>query len=94
VAATLLAGCAPSQTLTKSDRDSLRAVSVSKEVVVPNDVFLHGPAQNVAGALGGALGALVGLAMAEEPKAQLKAAMKTAQIDVAQIVREQFAPPS
>lgn len=90
VVSALLAGCASSQALTKPDRESLQAVSINKDVILPEDVYYHGPAQTAAGALGGAVGAVVGLALAKEPKAKIKAAMKEAGIDVAQIVREQF----
>jgi hypothetical protein len=90
IAATLLTGCVSSQALTKPDRESLQAVSLNKAVILPEDLYYHGPAQTAAGALGGAVGALVGVALAKEPKAKLKAAMAEGGIDVGQIVREQF----
>src|SRR5712691_8230224 len=90
VGLTLLTGCTSHIALTKSARESIRAVSINKDVKLPDDMFYYGTEQVGAGMFG-LVGALASAAAAKGPKAQLKAAMQEGQIDVAQIVREQFA---
>ena len=87
---TLLTGCPSHIALTKSARESIRAVSINKDVKLPGDMFYYGTEQVGAGMFG-LVGALASAAAVKGPKAQLKAAMQEGQIDVAQIVREQFA---
>ncbi len=85
----LLGGCASSLALTRPARESVRSVSVSREVKLPDDMYYAGPGQS-AGMLFGPVGALIAAAAARGPKGQLKAAMQARQIDLGQIVREQF----
>jgi len=90
VGLTLLTGCASHVALTKSARESIRAVSINKDVKIPDDMFYYGPEQVGVGMFG-LIGAVASTVAAKGPKAQLKAAIQEGQIDVAQIVREQFA---
>lgn len=85
----LSTGCASTVTLTKPVRESIRSVSVNPDVKVTDDVFYRGPGQSV-GMLFGLIGALVAEAAAQGPKGQIKAVMTEAQINLGQIVREQF----
>jgi hypothetical protein len=85
-----LAGCATTVPLTKQVRESTRSVSIDKSVKLPGDMFYQGRGQSVGMAFG-LIGAAIAAATAEGPKGQLKAAMREAQIDVGEIVREQFA---
>ena len=86
----LWTGCASQRALTKPVRESLQSVSINKDVKLPDDMFYYGTEQVGAGMFG-LIGAVASAAAAKGPKAQLKAAMQEGQIDVAQIVREQFA---
>lgn len=85
----LLNGCAPQTALTKPVRESIRSVSISKDVKMPDEVYYQGPAQSV-GAAFGLIGAVIAQSAAEGPKAQIKAAMGESKIDLGQIVRDQF----
>jgi len=75
--------------LTKPVRQSIRSVSTNREVKVADNINYQGPEAGL-GALFGLIGYGVAAAIARGPKAQLKAAMQEGQIDLAQIVREQF----
>lgn len=86
----LLTGCASSVAFNKQDRESIRSVSVGKDIKVADDIYYQGAGQSVGMAFG-LLGALIGEAAAQEPKNQLKAAIKESQINPGHIVREQFA---
>ena len=86
---TLLTGCASSVPLTKPVRESIRSVSINKQVKVADTMSYVGPEAGL-GALFGLIGYGVAAALARGPKAQLTAAMQAGQIDLAQIVREQF----
>lgn len=86
---TLLTGCVSQVALTKSARESIRSVSINKDIKLPDDMYYQGLGQSVGMATG-----LIGMAVAQEAaqdhKAYLKAAMRDNQIDFPQIVREQF----
>lgn len=87
---TLLTGCISKVALTKPIRESMRSVSIKKDVRLLDDIYYYGQEQ-CAGAAFGLLGAVATLEAAKEPKTRLKAAMQESQIDLGQIIGEQFA---
>jgi hypothetical protein len=84
-----LTGCVSPVALTKPDRESIRAVSVQKNVKVPDTVVYQGGAQAVGMAFGMVGGLIAGLA-AQRSAEQFKAVMQEGRIDLGQIVRDQF----
>jgi hypothetical protein len=86
---TLLTGCASTVPLTKPVRESIRSVSINKEVKVADNMSYYGPGQGL-GPLFGLIGYAIAEAVSRGPSAKLNAAMQEGQIDLAQIVREQF----
>jgi hypothetical protein len=84
-----LTGCVSPVALTKPDRESIRAVSIQKNVKVPDAIFYLGGAQAAGMAFGLVGGLIAGLA-AQGSAEQFKAVMREGQIDLGQIVRDQF----
>ena len=82
---TLVSGCASKGQL----RESIKTVSINKEVKVANNLLYSGALQRRMTLIPGA-GVGVANATARDPGAQLKAAMVEAQIDIGEILREQF----
>ena len=79
----VVAGCASSVTLDDSAKASIKSISISEKVVVPEQAHFIGP-----GAAFGALGALAG-ASSDTPQA-IKSHLEKNKIDLGKIVREQF----
>lgn len=79
----LIAGCAASMQLEDSARARIRSISISEKVIVPEK-----PAYIGSGSAFGALGALVESA-SDQPQA-IKDFLAKNNVDVGQIVREQF----
>jgi hypothetical protein len=86
---TILTGCVSQKSLTKKDKESIRSVSINKQVKMPDDFLYMGPAQ-AWGVAGGLIGAMAGQSDARSAKAQIKTAMQENQIDLEQISREQL----
>jgi hypothetical protein len=86
---TTLSGCVSQKALTKNDRESIRSVSINKDVKLPDEMYYRGPAQYFSIA-GGIIGAVAGAADAKGAKDQLKASMLENKIDLGHIIREQF----
>jgi hypothetical protein len=86
---TALSGCVSQKPLTKKDKESIRSVSINKEVKMPDDFLYMGPAQ-AWGAAGGLIGAVAGKSDERSAKAQIIAVMQEKQIDLKQISREQL----
>ncbi len=85
-----LSGCAGSVALTKKDRSSLQTVAINKDVTKPDDMFYQGRKQSVLAGTFGLIGSAIAAESAKEPKSMLNAAMEKNNIDVRQIVKEQF----
>jgi len=79
----LLAGCAATVKLDDSAKASIKSVSISEKVVVPEQAHFIGP-----GSAFGALGAIAGSA-SDTPQA-IKSHLQKHNIDLGRIVREQF----
>ena len=89
LAMNLITGCVSQKALTKTDKESIRSVSINKQVKMPDDFLYMGPAQ-AWGAAGGLLGAVAGQSDARSAKAQIKSALQENHIDLEQISREQL----
>jgi hypothetical protein len=85
-----LAGCAASTPLTKQARESIKSVTINRDVVMPKGMTYIGQSQAVSATLLGPLGAGIAAAAAQGPAAQLIIAMQESGIDVREIVREQL----
>src|SRR5262245_20482774 len=79
----LVAGCASSVTLDDSAKASIKSISISEKVIVPEQAHFIGP-----GAAFGALGAIAGSA-SDTPQA-IENHREKNKIDLGRIVREQF----
>jgi hypothetical protein len=90
ISALLFSGCATSVTLKKSDRELIRSISINKDVKIPDDMFYQGPTQTWSISMG-LIGATKAAAAAMTDKDLIKEVMGNNQIDLRQIVREQFA---
>jgi hypothetical protein len=86
---TILTGCVSQKPLTKKDKESIRSVSIKKDVKIPDEMYYRGPAQYFSIA-GGIIGAAAGAADAKGAKDQIRASMLQNQIDLGQIIREQL----
>jgi hypothetical protein len=87
---TLFTGCISKIGLTKEVREYIRSVSIKKDVKLPDDIYYYGQ-EHCVGSMFGLLGAVASLEAAKEPKAQLKAVIQENQIDISEIIRDQFA---
>lgn len=90
LSALVFSGCATSVTLKKSDRELIRSISINKDVKIPDDMVYQGPTQTW-GISMGVIGVAKGAAAAMTDKDLINEVMGNNQIDLRQIVREQFA---
>lgn len=84
----LVIGCATQLSIT--NRESIRTVSINKNIKIPDEIYYYGLGHGVGGALSGLIGQAIADVAAQGTKAQIKTAMQEGHIDLAQIVREQF----
>jgi hypothetical protein len=75
--------------MSSGDRAQTKTITVRADGKMPEEMFYHGMAQSVGGAFG-AIGGAVGAAMAEDPKAQIIATMKSNNISLPSIVQAEF----
>jgi hypothetical protein len=71
-----LVACAASTPLSRQAHESIRSVSINREVVMPKGMTYIGQSQAVSGTLLGPFGAAIAAAAAQGPAAQLLVAMK------------------
>lgn len=91
VAVLAMVGCAglSSVKMTSADREQTKTITVRAEGKMPEEMYYHGMGQSVAGAFG-VVGAVAGMSMAEDPKAQIIATMKSNNISLPSIVQAEF----
>jgi hypothetical protein len=91
VAVLATVGCAglSKVSMSSADRAQTKIITVQADDKMPEEMFYHGMGQSVAGAFG-AVGAVVGASMAEDPKAQIIATMKSSNISLPSIVQAEF----
>lgn len=86
-----LAGCARSIKLIKSDIPSIQSVSIGESVKKPDEMYYYGARENALFAIiGGCCGGITAFSAAKKSAAKFEAVMESENIDVRQIVREQF----
>ena len=77
--------------ITEQARKSIQSVSIDKNVTIPGNISYTGRTRSVPALMGGIVGAVATAVEHASAESALVAAMQRGQIDVAQIVREQFA---
>lgn len=87
----LLIGCVSHVPLTKRDRSLIQSVSINEDIAKPGDIYYYGSKEVWLFATMGAIpGTVAGTQTVKGPKSMLKNVMEKDQIDIAQIVGEQF----
>lgn len=76
--------------MSSADRAQTKTITVRADGKMPDEMYYHGMAQSVGGGFG-LIGGAVGAAMAEDPKSQIIATMKSNNISLPSIVQAEFA---
>ncbi len=86
----LFVGCGANISLTKKERALIQSVSINQNIPKPNDIYYYGAEEIMLGRAIGVLGQISAMETVREPKRRFKYVMERNQIDIEQIVREQF----
>jgi hypothetical protein len=88
-AAIILSGCASTVPLSQESRKSIRSISISETVSLPDNMFYHGGGQTL-GMLFGAVGGAVAGSASQRPADQIRTFMQASNINVDEMVRFAF----
>lgn len=87
--AIIFAGCATTLPLSQEAKDSIRSVSISENISLPESMFYHGGGQTLGMLFGAVGGAVTGIAT-QRPAEQIKAFMKISDINVDDMIKNAF----
>ncbi len=83
-------GCVSSKSLTTIDKASIQSVSIAEDVFLPERMYYQGPRESILIGVGGLLGSLAAESGRADTEELFKYVMKKENINISQIVRDEF----